>query len=183
MTIRDRHCVSGHRGELTVIVDEAIGNAPVVDIPPQQRPPTVLFSKPVLDIPSVFDQSSVLDLPPVQDSFVPTGSIINMKSSILVSMALALMPLSMALPTTTQPTSPVRPASYDQAQDTSRGMNLLNIKLTRVFQLNPLLDQRQASCTDFVCRRDTDCYANRCGDCDLNIGKCTCPPEANGGPC
>ncbi|KAK4626652.1 Ecp48 [Fulvia fulva] len=78
-----------------------------------------------------------------------------MKSSILISMAMALLPLSMAMPTTTLPTTP----------------------------LNPLLDPRQASCTDLTCRRDTDCYGNRCGDCDLNIGKCTCPPEANGGPC
>ncbi|OAG23211.1 hypothetical protein CC77DRAFT_1018038 [Alternaria alternata] len=43
--------------------------------------------------------------------------------------------------------------------------------------------ERQASCTDITCIKDTDCYGNRCGNCNVDIGYCTCPPEAEGGPC
>lgn len=35
--------------------------------------------------------------------------------------------------------------------------------------------ERQVTCRDYTCSIDTDCYAQRCGNCEG--GRCGCPPE------
>jgi hypothetical protein len=50
---------------------------------------------------------------------------------------------------------------------------LSNTLLTLHYQVNVF--ERQAVCGDYTCSINTDCYAQRCGNC--NGGRCGCPPE------
>jgi hypothetical protein len=51
-------------------------------------------------------------------------------------------------------------------------------------QPNPLEARQAAVCSDYGCAFNTDCYAQRCGNCinQVNgIGNCDCPPEGCAG--
>ncbi|EOA91825.1 hypothetical protein ACJQWK_03779 [Exserohilum turcicum] len=76
-----------------------------------------------------------------------------MKTFSVIATLTILLPLAVALPTTSN-----------------------NANAAKFFE-------RQASCTDMICIQDTDCYGFRCGNCIIETGYCTCPPEAGGGPC